>query len=66
MSAVKSFENNVGKGEIARNEHFLLFPHCFSFPFGELTAIFITNLINGGQTICKTLSSCGTKSKICR
>ena len=28
----ESFENNVGKGEIARNEQFLLFPHCF-LPF---------------------------------
>ena len=25
----KSFENTVGKGKIARNEQFLLFPHCF-------------------------------------
>ena len=25
----KSFENNVGKEEIARNEQFLLFPQCF-------------------------------------
>ena len=25
----KSFENTVGKGEIARNEQFLLFPKCF-------------------------------------
>ena len=25
----KSFENFVGKGEIARNEQFLLFPQCF-------------------------------------
>ena len=25
----KTFENTVGKGEIARNEQFLLFPHCF-------------------------------------
>ena len=25
----KSFENTVGKGEIARHEQFLLFPHCF-------------------------------------
>ena len=24
-----SFENIVGKGEIARNEQFLLFPQCF-------------------------------------
>ena len=27
----KSFENTVGKGEIARNEQFLLFPQCFLF-----------------------------------
>ena len=25
----KPFETTVGKGEIARNEQFLLFPHCF-------------------------------------
>ena len=25
----QSFENNVGKGENARNEQFLLFPQCF-------------------------------------
>ena len=25
----KSFENMVGKGEIARKERLLLFPHCF-------------------------------------
>ena len=25
----KSLENTVGKGEIARNEQFLLFPQCF-------------------------------------
>ena len=25
----KSFENSVRKGEIARDEQFLLFPHCF-------------------------------------
>ena len=35
----KSFENTVGKGEIAHNEQFLLFPLCF-LPFiylcGEL------------------------------
>ena len=28
----KSFENTVGKGEIVRNEQFLLFPQCF-LPF---------------------------------
>ena len=25
----KSFENTVGKGEIARNEQFLIYPQCF-------------------------------------
>ena len=25
----KAMENTVGKGEIARNEQFLLFPQCF-------------------------------------
>ena len=25
----KSFENTVGKGEVAHNEQFLLFPQCF-------------------------------------
>ena len=35
-----SFENNVGKGEIARNEQFL-FSHIVFNPFGELSAIFI-------------------------
>ena len=29
VSAVQVFENTVGKGEIARNEQFLLFPQCF-------------------------------------
>ena len=29
MSAVKSLLKTLGKGEIARNEQFLLFPQCF-------------------------------------
>ena len=37
----QSFENTVGKGEIARNEQFLLFP-VFSTHFGELSATLIT------------------------
>ena len=43
-----SFVNTVGKGEIARNEQFLLFPLCF-LPFGELSAMFIKFRI----TVCK-------------
>ena len=29
VSQYNSFENTVGKGEIARHEQFLLFPQCF-------------------------------------
>ena len=36
-----SFENSVGKGELARYEQFLCCLHCFFYPFGELSAIFI-------------------------
>ena len=34
VSAAQSFENTVGKGEIARYEQFLLFPQCFLPIFG--------------------------------
>ena len=40
VSAVQSFENTAGKGEIVLNEKFLLFP-VFFYLFGELFAIFI-------------------------
>ena len=58
MSAVEVFENTVGKGEIACNEQFLLFPQCLLF--GELSAIFIkfkivvsANSLNLGESkIC--------------
>ena len=36
----KPFENTVGKGEIARNEQFLL-THSVLNPFGYLSAIFV-------------------------
>ena len=36
----KYFENTVGKGEIARNKQFLLFPQCFQ-RFWRTSAIFI-------------------------
>ena len=36
----KPFENTVGKGEIARNEQFLLFP-VFSTRLDKLAAIFV-------------------------
>ena len=32
VKSFKSFEHTVGKGEIAQNEQFLLFPQCF-LPF---------------------------------
>ena len=34
----KSFENTVGKGDIARNKQFLLFPHSVFYSFEELSA----------------------------
>ena len=49
MCQHKSFENTVGKGEIARNEQFLLFPQCFLTAFGELSAIFV----KFGVVVCK-------------
>ena len=35
---IKPSENTVGKGEIARNEQFLLFPQCFLSHFGEFSS----------------------------
>ena len=35
----KPFENTIGKGENAGNQHFLLFPQCF-LPFPEQISIF--------------------------
>ena len=35
----KGFENILGKGEIAGNQHFLLFPQCF-LPFQAQISIF--------------------------
>ena len=48
----KSFKNTAGKGEIARNEQFLLFPQYF-LPFEEVSAIFIRFEI----VICKSFRS---------
>ena len=60
MSAKESFENTVGKGEIARDEQFLLFitsnfffSHSVFYPFGELSVIFIKFEI----AICKLFQS---------
>ena len=39
----KSFENTVGKGEIARNDQFLLFPQCF-LPVLKNFQLFSSNL----------------------
>ena len=42
VSAIQVFWKRCGKGEIARNEQFLLFPKWlfFSIPYGELSAIY--------------------------
>ena len=55
----KSFENTLGKGEIAHNEQFLLFPQCFLQVF-EIFLLFSQNLkfssanffIEGESKIC--------------
>ena len=39
----KPFENIVGKGENAGNQHFLLFPQCF-LPLKKQISIFDTHL----------------------
>ena len=52
-----SFENTVGKGEIARNEQFLLFPQCF-LPYLRTACHFYQISI----VVCKNLD----ESKICR
>ena len=41
LSAVQVFKNTVRKGEIARNEQFLLFPQCFPYPLEEFSSFFI-------------------------
>ena len=40
----KPFENIVGKGENAGNQHFPLFPQCF-LPFPKQISIFQPNVI---------------------
>ena len=46
--AVQAFENTVGKGEIARNEQFLLFPQCFLpvLPFSSNSKLSSANPVN--------------------
>ena len=51
----KSFENAVGKGEIARNEQFLLFPLCF-LPLLENFLLFSLNLkLSSANSVWKSL-----------
>ena len=42
-----AFQNIVGKGEIARNEQFLLFPRCF-----QLNQIIVSPFIHISDIIC--------------
>ena len=55
----KSFENTLGKGEIAHNEQFLLFPQCFLTLFKN----FLTVLTNLKLSCSNSLSL--EESKIC-
>ena len=54
------FENTVGKGEIARNEQFLLFPQCFSTHLDN----FLPFLLNLKLSSANSFSL--EESKICR
>ena len=55
------FENTVGKGEIAHNEQFLLFPHCFLPILITFCHFFFSNL-----KLSSANSSSLEESKICR
>ena len=56
----KPFENTVGKGEIAHNEQFLLFPQCF-LPVWIAFCHFLSNLkMSSANSFSKE------ESKICR
>ena len=54
----KAFENIVGNGENAGNQHFLLFPHCFSsipemyLYFLEIFILLPANLANSKIFAC--------------
>ena len=56
----KSFENTVGKGEIARNEQFLLFPQCFLSVWITFCHFHYNLLLSSAN------SSSLEESKICR
>ena len=53
-----SFENTVGKGEIAHNEQFLLFPQCF-------LPIWITLSFSSNLKLSSANSFSLEESKIC-
>ena len=57
---MKPFENTVGKGENAGDQHFLLFPQCF-LPFPKEISIFQSHLF-----CCLQGLSIWTSLKICR
>ena len=56
----KSFENTVGKGEIAGNEHFLLFPQCFSICLENFQSFSLNLELSSAHSF--TLE----ESKVCR
>ena len=56
----KPFENIVGEGEIAVNQHFLLFPQCF-LPFPKQFSVVQTHLF-----CCLQMLSIWTGLKLCR
>ena len=71
----KRVENTVGKGEIARYEQFLLFPHCFQkacFP-GASKGVIVWEWVNllcmvmnqGFLVLISIRNTCGCVSKYC-
>ena len=57
----KRVENKVGKGEIARYEQFLLFPHCFQktyFP-GASKSVILWDSVNTQSLVLITLEGEG-------
>ena len=56
----KPFENNVGKGQNAGNQHFLLFQQCFQYFPSQISNI-LTHLF-----CCLQMLSIWTNLKICR
>ena len=50
MLRKKPFENNVGKGENAGNQHFLLFPRFLPFP-KQISIFLVTFILSSSNAL---------------